>query len=428
MSGEGDLKRRTFRSPEPRRRIAVLAPEPIRPKMAGMGIRALELARALHEGGFDVRLLIANDPREAAEVAGSVPVTAAPPEKLGPAARDADAAVVSGHAANWWFHQLPDVPVAVDLYDPFPIENLHYVATLGEGTAHHDHQTLSLALARADFFFCASEEQRLFYAGALYTSGRIGPRNFPPDPTLSRLLAVVPFGAPRESAKGDGAAGRAAAGVPPDGPMVLFGGIYDWYDPGLLLEAWPAILAKVPRAKLLFFENPNPETTPQGVCARTRECARAIDPAGGSIFFSPWLSYAARENLYAAVDLAVSISSAGLETDLAYRTRLLDAAWGGVPSVSVGGGTLARELGAAGAGVAAEPSASSLASAVAGLLEDGARRERFSRAARLFASKRTWEEMATPLAAWCREAGIDPGRLPFSAVRPRSFWRRLLAR
>jgi hypothetical protein len=32
--------------------IAVLAPEPIRPRMAGMGIRALELARALGAGGF----------------------------------------------------------------------------------------------------------------------------------------------------------------------------------------------------------------------------------------------------------------------------------------------------------------------------------------------------------------------------------------
>ena len=36
-------------------RIAVLAPEPIRPRMAGMGIRALELARAL-SAEFGARL------------------------------------------------------------------------------------------------------------------------------------------------------------------------------------------------------------------------------------------------------------------------------------------------------------------------------------------------------------------------------------
>ena len=47
--------------------VAVLAPEPIRPRMAGMGIRSLELARAVGTR-FDVRLLVPNDPAEAAEV------------------------------------------------------------------------------------------------------------------------------------------------------------------------------------------------------------------------------------------------------------------------------------------------------------------------------------------------------------------------
>jgi hypothetical protein len=44
--------------------IAVLAPEPIRPRMAGMGIRALEITRAL-AADFEVRLLVPNDPGEA---------------------------------------------------------------------------------------------------------------------------------------------------------------------------------------------------------------------------------------------------------------------------------------------------------------------------------------------------------------------------
>src|SRR5215468_8124364 len=217
------------------RRVVILAPEPIRPKMAGMGIRALELARTLR-GEFDVRLLVGNDPAEAAAAAGDIPVVPAPPGGLAAAAVGADAAVVSGHAANWWFHQVPDVPVAADLYDPFFVENLHYAPTLGEETAVHDRATLSLALSRADFFLCASPEQRLFYAGALYAAGRIGPRNFPADPILAGLLAVVPFGVPGEPAAGDRAAGRRLLDLPPESPLALFGGIYDWYEPDLLLE------------------------------------------------------------------------------------------------------------------------------------------------------------------------------------------------
>jgi glycosyltransferase involved in cell wall biosynthesis len=406
------------------RRVVILAPEPIRPKMAGMGIRALELARVLRSE-FDVRLLVGNDLAEAASVAGDIPVVAATPGRLAAAAVNADAAVVSGHAANWWFHQVPGVPVAADLYDPFFVENLHYASTLGEATAVHDRETLELALARADFFLCASPEQRLFYAGTLYTAGRVGPRNFPPDPTLSGLLAVVPFGVPGEPASGDRAAGRRLLNVPPEGPLVFFGGIYDWYEPDLLLEAWPGVLRRRPDAKLLFFENPNPETTPQRVYARARERARAIDPQGKSILFSPWLPYASRADLYAAVDLLVSISSEGLERDLAFRTRLLDAAWGGLPSLSVAGGPLARQLEEAGAGRRVTGTASALADAVTQMLADPVEREKGAAAARRFAASRAWSLVAAPLAAWCREARIDPGRLPLPHHESQPLWHRL---
>jgi glycosyltransferase involved in cell wall biosynthesis len=406
------------------RRVVILAPEPIRPKMAGMGIRALELARVLRSE-FDVRLLVGNDLAEAASVAGDIPVVALTPGRLAAAAVNADAAVVSGHAANWWFHQVPGVPVAADLYDPFFVENLHYASTLGEATAVHDRDTLELALARADFFLCASAEQRLFYAGALYTAGRVGPRNFPADPTLSGLLAVVPFGVPGEPASGNRAAGRRLLNVPPEGPLVFFGGIYDWYEPDLLLEAWPGVLRRRPDAKLLFFENPNPETTPQRVYARARERARAIDPQGKSILFSPWLPYASRADLYAAVDLLVSISSEGLERDLAFRTRLLDAAWGGLPSLSVAGGPLARQLEEAGAGRRVTGRASALAEALTQMLADPAELEKGAAAARRFAAARAWSLVAAPLAAWCREARTDPGRLPLPHRESQPLWRRL---
>ncbi|MDQ5857584.1 MAG: hypothetical protein M3542_04805, partial [Acidobacteriota bacterium] len=191
----------------PRPMVAVLAPEPIRPRMAGMGIRSLELARALHRE-MDAKLLVPNDPSEAAQVAGDVPVVHAPPQSdLGRAAAGATAAVVSGHAANYWFHQAPDVPVVTDLYDPFFVENLHYAGSLGPETARHDQATFDLALARADYFLCASPEQRLFYAGALFASGRIGASNFPADPGLDDLLGVVPFGVSEKPASGDRATG-----------------------------------------------------------------------------------------------------------------------------------------------------------------------------------------------------------------------------
>jgi glycosyltransferase involved in cell wall biosynthesis len=390
--------------------------------MAGMGIRALELARAL-SAEFGARLLVPNDPAEAREVAEGIEVAPARRGSLAAAAEGAGAAVVSGHAANDWFHEVPEIPAVADLYDPFPIENLHYARTLGAETAVHDRATLSLAMARADFFLCASPEQRLFYAGALFASGRIGPANFPDDAALRRLLAVVPFGVPDVPSRGDRSAGRRAAGVAQNGPLILFGGVYDWYDPELLLEAWPAIRSRHADARLLFFENPNPASTPQGAFERARSRARGMDPGGTSIVFSSWLPYASRSDLYSAADVVVSIASEGLETELAYRTRLLDAAWGGVPSVTVGGGTLARELAVSGGAIECARRPDALAASVSEWLADPPSRARAAAAARAFSASRTWRTVAAPLAAWLREARIDSGRGALAAAPSR--WKRL---
>jgi glycosyltransferase involved in cell wall biosynthesis len=405
-------------------RVAVLAPEPIRPRMAGMGIRALELARALSTE-FDVRLLTPGSAEEARRVAGGLPVEETSGASAGWGEDHFDAAIVSGHAATLWFSRRPDVPVAADLYDPFPIENLHYARALGPGTAAHDRAALDLALGRADAFLCASAEQRLFYAGALFESGRIGPDNFPDDPALARLIQIVPFGVPGSAARGDREAGRRAVGARASGPLVLFGGIYDWYEPDLLLAAWPQVLRSHPGAQLLFFENPNPATTPQAAFRKARESARVIDPGGGSILFSPWLDYGARADLYAATDLLVTICSEGLETELSYRTRLLDAAWGGVPSLSVAGGSLARELSSAGAGFECARDASTLAQAAASLLSDEERRRRASEESVRFAATRSWASVAEPLAAWVREARVDPCRLPMPIARRDGLWTRV---
>ena len=71
------------------RRILVLAPEPIRPRMAGMGIRALELAHALQRRDLDVRILVPNAPDEARAAAGDVPVERVEPGNLAAAATGA---------------------------------------------------------------------------------------------------------------------------------------------------------------------------------------------------------------------------------------------------------------------------------------------------------------------------------------------------
>jgi hypothetical protein len=126
------------------------------------------------------------------------------------------------------------------------------------------------------------------------------------------------------------------------------------------------------------------------------------------------------------VDLLVSISSVGLERDLAFRTRLLDAAWGGLTSLSVAGGPLARQLEEAGAGRQVAATAPAVADALTQMLgADAAEKEKMAAAARRFAAARAWSLVAAPLAAWCREARVDPGRLPLPPPESQPLWRRL---
>jgi hypothetical protein len=101
------------------RRVALLSSEPIRARMAGIGIRYLELARRLPAWGFEVRLISPADPAES--VALGLPadaVRAFAPGRLGEILAGCDVAVAQGQLANDVLLAVPGLPTAIDLYDP----------------------------------------------------------------------------------------------------------------------------------------------------------------------------------------------------------------------------------------------------------------------------------------------------------------------
>ncbi|HEY2740309.1 MAG TPA: hypothetical protein VGK45_18000, partial [Thermoanaerobaculia bacterium] len=81
-------------------RIALVSSEPIRPKMAGIGIRYLELARRLPRYGFDVVLISPADPAETAALGLESPVRHFERGRLREILGDCQAAVAQGQLAN----------------------------------------------------------------------------------------------------------------------------------------------------------------------------------------------------------------------------------------------------------------------------------------------------------------------------------------
>lgn len=291
-------------------RALLVCPEPLGHKQpAGIGIRFLEIARVLRADGHEVTLL-------SPDGAGVTP------ERIRDLTASHDVAVVQGHIANDLFAHGRDVPTVVDLYDPFIIENLHYHRTLPQAFGN-DHATLMQSLQRGHFFLCASEAQRHFYLGALLAAGRLNPNAFERDPTLRDLVAVAPFGVPppRPRAVRDTAA-----------PRVLFGGIYDWYDPILAIEAVAIAREQRPGMTLTFNTHPNPELTPQGKLAEAMEHVRR--KSYDFVRFEPWVPYDQRSEYYDLFSIALLTFPQSIETELSMRTRVFDYLWGGLTIVT----------------------------------------------------------------------------------------------
>lgn len=395
-------------------RVLLVCPEPLgHGQPAGVGIRFLEIARVLVSDNHAVEILSPDGGTVPAAIAGTIS-----PETLRHATERAECIVAQGHIVNEILAHGATRPLAIDLYDPWIIENFHYWQSHGERVFRHDHATLMASLRSGDFFLCASEAQRLFYAGLLVSLGRLNPAVFDRDPLVQSLLAIAPFGvqAPRLPR---------ASGESRD---LFFGAIYDWYDPRLAIEAVAIARGTEPSLSLTFTKHPNVETTPQSLFEQTREWARR--EGHGFVRFAPWVGYADRGAFYDRFALALLTFRPSLETDLAMRTRIFDCFWGGLPVVSSQAGGTNQIIRDYGAGrVIASDRPADYAAAILELLEP---RERAAAAegCRRFTEDHQWTRVLAPLLEFCRRPRIDPSKTLFSpdehrlSTRPEPLLRR----
>jgi glycosyltransferase involved in cell wall biosynthesis len=318
-----------------------------------------------------------------------------------------------------WIESL-DVPLAVDLYDPYHLENLEPDGqSLAEQAATVDHlsQVVVEDLRRGDFFLCASERQRDFWLGSLAAVGRVNPYTYAEDPALRHLIDLVPFGIspipPMASAHG-------LRGVVPgigEGDQILLwgGGVYNWFDPMSLLAAVRRLVPSFPRLRLVFLGmgHPNPEIPTMRVATELRSAADAWGLTDRQVFFlEGWVPYDRRADYLLDADIGVSTSPDHVETRFAFRTRVLDYLWTGLPTLLTAGDALAEVIGDAGAGVVVAPGdIDAMAVGIRQLLEGPPT----AATIRAVADRYRWDRAAEPLVAWCRAprvAGDRVARVP----------------
>ncbi|MEO8504743.1 MAG: glycosyltransferase family 4 protein [Acidobacteriota bacterium] len=413
-------------------RVALVSSEPIRERMAGIGIRYLEMARRLPAAGIEVLLLSPAAPAEAVAL-GLDPSNVRQLERgaLLRQVAGCDAIVAQGQWANDVVLEVPGLPVAIDLYDPWLVENLHYAETLGLDPYRNDHASWVLQMTRGDFFLCSSEEQRQFYLGFLAAVGRVNPMRVEADPGLRSLIDAVPFGVPAVLAEHRPWLPARAVGE----RRLLFGGLYDWYDPWTLLSALES--SNRPNWSVLFIRNPNAESTPQRLLGEVESWSRARGWWGSRVQALDWVPSERRYDLLRDVDLLVALHHPSLETQLSLRTRFLDAFAAACSVVVSEGGAVSRLVREHGAGwvvPAEDPPA--LAAALEQALGDDSERARRRIAGKALAESFTWDRALAPLVEFCRAPQQDPFKESFAhrvstmapddpaLFRLRRWWRR----
>lgn len=376
--------------------VVLVCPEPLGHRQpAGVGIRFIEFARHLVARGHSVSLFTP----DGAMLDGTTAFRTSP-EALHEVTSRADCAIVQGHVANDYFAHAAEIPTVVDLYDPFIIENLHYSRTSLDDTYRHDRGTLMRSLARGDFFLCASDAQRMFYLGLLLASGRISPERFHGDPSLRSLIEIVPFGVPPPR----------ASRTPAEPRRLLFGGIYDWYEPVIAIEAVAIARQRVPGLTLTFNEHPNAALTPQkkATDAKMFIARRKWDDF---VAFEPWAPYAEREAYYRQFDAAILTFRQSLETDLSMRTRVYDYLWSGLPIITSSANGTNEIIEKYGTGLVVDSDAAEdFADRITELVHDAARYRSMVDGTHRFVEDHQWATVLAPLFDFCSSPAIDATR------------------
>jgi glycosyltransferase involved in cell wall biosynthesis len=337
--------------------ILIISTSPVTARMTGVGIRAYELAKVLASVG-DVVIAA---PESGSEF-GGVPIIAYDhrrPHALKEPIRRADVVVAQPQwpAVARWLGK-SSARVAFDLYDPEIFENLEFFSASGQRLpglwTALTLDRLAMALHRGDFFMCATDSQRDLWLGTMVAERIVTPSLYAGDPTMRSVISTVPFGLPDEPCErveGGGIRDH-VPGLPGDAEIVLWnGGLWGWLDARTVIRAVARVHESRPSVRLVFMGASDHPAAATAAC-EAEDLASELGLLDEVVFFNrSWVPYDERANWLLDAACAVSAHLDHLETRFAFRTRVLDCFWSGLPIVCSRGDALSdlierRDLGA----------------------------------------------------------------------------------
>jgi glycosyltransferase involved in cell wall biosynthesis len=393
-------------------RVLIISHDVVQSRLAGPGIRYRELARVLSRH-FRVTLAFPGESEQNVLPFAVWPYHRDRWNSLAPAANKADVVIACGDTLAD-FPALAELrtPLVIDGYDPHTFETLALWAgeALPLQTTRHDARLAILKhqCRAGDFFICASERQRDWWLGLLEQQGRINPHTYARDPSLRRLIDVVPYGLPSEPPQARRPVLRSVwPGLGPEDPIILWGGgLWEWLDPLTALRATRHLADRGLAIRLVFpgTRHPNPDVPDMPIRTQTLALADELGLTGEHAFFGDWVPYEDWPAVLLEADVGLSLHPDTVEARLAYRSRILDYIWAGLPMVVTKGDAISGIVQSYDLGVVVDyEDDAGVAQTLLALLEKSRSywRDRFVRAQ----AEMSWENAARPLLEFCRTPG-----------------------
>lgn len=397
-------------------KILVLSRSVIGPRMASPGVRAFQIAGALARAlpGDEITLGIP---------AGQEPT--APPEpnvRMVPFTGNAEAAflaaqhdvTISRNFPPQFARLLGKTRLALDAFTPLYTEWMELskrdiLPQWRRTWMSSNRWYLNMQLTLADFVFCADERQRDMWIGMMMALALIPEDVYSRDPSLRRVIDIVPYGVPSRPLSPQGCVLRGVVpGIEEQDRVLLWnGGITEWNDVDTLLHAMLRLAKTRPEVKLVFMGVDHPDFAfgpSAGVTKHAFELAEELGVKDRNVFFrSGWVPYDRIDDYLAEADASVCLGYENLESRFAFRTRYVDLFRARIPLLCTRGDVLADRVRVDPLGLTVpERNVEAVVDGIQRLLDDTAFAAECKSRMGAIASELSWDSVVRPLVEFCR--------------------------
>ena len=389
-------------------KILLVCPDQVGPEMAGVGIRYRELAHSLsahHKVTLSSPKNTLSDSQNITQI------------EYRPGSKDIanifnlfDLVIVQAFSSEEFKNiSTKNLFVVVDLYCPNYFENV--ISDIYSSINNLYQYRLDIELLRrqlniGDFFLCANSHQKDMIIGMLTLIGRVSKKQLITDINLDKLIGVVPFGTHDYTTfiKNKHVYDIHSQLTVSDRVFVWGGGIHNWLDADTPIRAMSLLRFSHPHIKLLFAASIGHPGQARG---REANSALALSIEMGLkdanvLFLEQWSRYSERSGYLNGATAGLVCHRDHVETRFAFRTRVLDYLWAGLPIVTSDGDEFADLVRKFDLGIVVPPGdPKALADAFVNLVERIDAGEPFSDRIAAIRPHYHWDEVAKPLLEFC---------------------------